>query len=235
MKILTPSERTELLARFPHESNAALARHFGITADHVGKFCRKRGLVKSPERMAKVRIESGMINHLAPETKAALLEAFPHHSNAALSLRFNVSSEYARKLGNGAGLRKSLERMAEAKKECVAQLIGAKYGPEQVQQMADMYQTCTNVQIGDIFGCDARTVRRIARRYGWKKQKKVRNKPPNRRFVDPTLRAPEPAPRLERPATWGDPRYQVAPGAYVPRVFSLVPPGVDPMTGRGWT
>lgn len=36
------------------------------------------------------------------------------------------------------------------------------------------------------------------------------------------------------PAIAFDPRYQLAPGADVPRVFSLVPVGVDPMTGRGW-
>jgi hypothetical protein len=39
---------------------------------------------------------------------------------------------------------------------------------------------------------------------------------------------------IKGPCCVHDPRYQVMPGAEVPRVFSVVPPGVDPMTGRGW-
>jgi hypothetical protein len=39
--------------------------------------------------------------------------------------------------------------------------------------------------------------------------------------------------RLHTPP--GDYRYQVLPGDDIPRVFSLVPVGVNPMTGRSWS
>jgi hypothetical protein len=169
-------------------------------------------------------------------TARELADAYPHKSNPDLAAEFGVSLRSVEMFGYRHGLKKlpavrqlgrvqarEQRRTEEAKRRDAFILLHIR--------------TMTAVQMAEALGCRDRLIRQRCDALGVEcirapKGPAKAGAAPRKEPVQIVVPAGVVVQRA--PAIRYDVRYQCHPAEQVPRLFSMVPVGVNPMTGRDW-
>lgn len=234
-RLLTDEQERALAQRYPHEANIPLAAAFGISFKALANLAHARRWFKSRERFCAAKAEAIAVRNAKRPPKAPKPAKVTRETTAA-------------------DLQPVLLGLARDARTSGLTKFGA---------MEMTGQTLPVVTLALEALTDSKQITRIeckplrwfadpvhAREYLAERQKAVLEAARSRRVAPNDTRPADPAPRrMSEPAAaapagtavtrhqqWPgyDPRYHVCPGAEVPRLFSLVPPGCDPMTGRAW-
>ena len=180
---------------------------------------------------------SEMRHRMSPATLREFIAAFPHHSNAHLAEEFGSNVRAVEALGHRHKLTKTPECLTAIRAEVGRQfaLDAAEAARRDAYILANHAAQTVN-QIAEALGITADQVRHRANALGVKCKRDDRGGSIRKRVQSqqPVCRVSEPAQATTARREWFDARYQCHPAEQVPRVFSLVPVGVNPMTGRDW-
>jgi len=234
-RLLSDEQEIALAQRYPHEANIPLAAAFGLTFKSLTNMAHDRGWRKSHDRARAAKVEAIAVRNAKRPPKAPKPAKVTRETTAAalepvlLSLARDARTSGLTKFGameiTGQTLpvvTLALEALTDSKQITRIECKPLRWFADPVHAREYLVERQKAV-------LEAARGRSVA-------PKDTRPADPiGRRMSEPATAAPAGV-AVTRHQTWPgyDPRYQVCPGAEVPKLFSLVPPGCDPMTGRAW-
>lgn len=167
-------------AHFADTANDELARLFGVDVKTVRRWARRLGLVKSDEFMFKARSKAHKSGgYYTDEHKAwrnrRIAEVYPDADGEQLQRlaeELGVKRSTLERLAIKAGVKRSPERVAEAIR--MGHDKSRKYSRELIAAVAEYYPTHSTEECAEKFGFNLGTLKQIAIRNGWRKDKEFR-------------------------------------------------------------
>jgi hypothetical protein len=227
---LTPEQRADLAKRYPHESNDALAERYGCEVHSIKNLAAVNGWKKSKERRTEAaqRGKPGELRAAIRQYASTRPDGFTQ-----VEVRKAVGMTAMR-------VSKCLWVMTNAGELHAARSDGAQKRWFSCPTAAREFELAKAQAV--LAQPDAAPAPAAASSYGRRQGLPMSQVRPAEQYARQTAAARRELPavvpegvKVTRARTINyDPRYSVAPDAVVPRLFSVVPPGVDPMTGRAW-
>jgi hypothetical protein len=214
---LSAERMAELVARYPHVSNEQLAAEFGVNVKFCKNKAKKLGLNKTAKRLTEARIE----NRAKMVCVSPLREAIANYITSCRSRGASVAAMTAALSEHHGSVSNAVRHMVDAGR--VIEVAGRPNTFFVDQTFADEFSA-------------GRERERLAAEQATKARKRAAEAARRSEEAMRKVRAREREANIDRAFTPNyDTRYQVGPGDEIPRVFSLVPVGVNPMTGRSWS
>lgn len=220
----------ELAKRYPHESNLILAQEFGVGVDHLVKIAIQRGLKKSDARIKEAYHEA-RVNRGFHEIDGKLIDCANEHRATGMTITSAVSYTG----GTESGVTAAIRRLVRDGKLLRVEGRPIRFFADS-QSVRDFEANRESIAAETLAAKNARKRAAETEARGKASQRKreaaKRHIGPAHSTEEAILPTGVKIMRLYTPPI--DYRYQVAPGAEVPRLFSLVPVGVNPITGQSW-
>jgi len=228
---LSKERLAELAQRYPHESNQSLMDEFGVTKVFLRNKAKVLRWLKSDDRRKLAYVEMGNTRSGSP-FRQALVEFMRKQGAEGVTTK-SCMDEF----------KGSIHTMANALLDLtnagtIHRVSGNPAHWFATQKDAELFKKARDAERHAVEA--ARIERKRSAETEARAKASQRTKAAEKRSMGPaysTEQAILPTgikiTRLCTPPV--DYRYQVVPGDDIPRVFSLVPVGVNPMTGRSWS
>jgi len=228
---LSTERMAAFMARYPHVSNEQLAAEFGVTVGFCKNRAKRFGLSKSAARVTEYRNE----NQAQRMDRSPIIGALLAHIDSRRSQGATLASAVESTGRHEGGVWNALQRLVETGRAVRVDGKPLTYFTNPVHAR-EFIVARDRESIAAAQATQARKRSEEAAQRSEQAMRKVRAKEGGKATAFKLQEAITPAGvKVTRVLTAPvDLRYQCIPGADVPRLFSIVPPGRDPMTGREW-